>query len=250
MSKICIAIPCYNEGVFIVKTVLVVDEFMKGLNIDYEIVVADDASSDDTEEKGMYLASNYNHIRYVSNDFTSPHMNGKGVAVSRAWLSSDADVFMFIDADLAIDLRIVKEALFYLGEGWDVVVGSKHLPQSDVVYPKLRRVLSKCYSILSKNLLGSNVRDHQCGFKAFKSGVALSLIPFVESSGWSWDVEILIKAQWVGFRVLEVPARVKDVYDRGSSFNVFGGTWTMGVYLFKILLGKRDFLRKWKKLSV
>ena len=75
-------------------------------------------------------------------------------------------------------------------------------------------------------------------------------IPFVKSLGWSWDVEILVKAQWAGFKVLEVPARVKEVYDRGSSFNVFGGTWSMGINLFKILFGKRDFLRRWKKLSV
>ena len=54
-------------------------------------------------------------------------------------------------------------------------------------------------------LLGSNIRDHQCGFKAFRHDRLAKLIPYVQARGWTWDTEVLAIGQRCGYTIEEIP---------------------------------------------
>ena len=59
--------------------------------------------------------------------------------------------------------------------------------------------------MLLRAVLGSKVRDHQCGFKAFRREPLLKLLDEVEAGHWFWDTELLVRAQRRGYRVKEIP---------------------------------------------
>jgi uncharacterized protein (TIRG00374 family) len=112
-------------------------------------------------------------------------------------------------------------------EGYDFATGSRMMPSSDVRRPLKRGFASKGFNFLTRNLLGSKLYDHQCGFKSFKRESLMAIIDKVEDKHWFWDTELLVRAQHAGYRVKEFPVRwrhggstkvdlVKDVIGMGS----------------------------------
>jgi hypothetical protein len=69
----------------------------------------------------------------------------------------------------------------------------------------VRLLYSRLFNAAARLLLGSRVRDHQCGFKVFDGDAMRSILPFVKAERFFWDTEVLAIAQWSGYRVVEVP---------------------------------------------
>ena len=63
-----------------------------------------------------------------------------------------------------------------------------------------RSISSKTYNFLVRHMLGSKLRDHQCGFKAFKREPLMSLLDKVEATHWFWDTEIMVRAHRQGYQ--------------------------------------------------
>ena len=99
------------------------------------------------------------------------------------------------------------------------------LPESTVERSFSRAFSSKSYNFLVRHMLRSKVKDHQCGFKAFKRDAVLSLLGEVEATHWFWDTEILVRAQRHGLRVKEIP--VKWTSGKGTKVNVAKDSWNM-----------------------
>ena len=87
-------------------------------------------------------------------------------------------------------------------------------------------------------MLGSKVRDHQCGFKAFKREPAMQLLDQVEATHWFWNTEILVRAQRAGFKAKEIPVEWHS--GRGTKVNFFKDSWNMF----------RQVMKLWWKLKV
>ena len=96
-------------------------------------------------------------------------------------------------------------------------------------------------------MLGSSVRDYQCGFKAFKRDVILNIIPNVKSKKWSWDTEVVVKAQWMGYTVVEQPAKVVNIYGRESKVKLLKDVKSMGKELLRLFFERFRF--KVKKIN-
>jgi hypothetical protein len=97
-----------------------------------------------------------------------------------------------------------------LEKGADLAIGSRDLPDSIllIAQPFHRRVLGSAYSLLARKLFGIEVRDFQCGCKAFKREVWESIE--VNTNGYAFDTELLAKAHAKGFKVKEVPITWRD----------------------------------------
>jgi hypothetical protein len=95
----------------------------------------------------------------------------------------------------------------------------KNAPESKADRTFSRSISSKTYNFLVRHMLGSKVRDHQCGFKAFKRDAVLSLLDEVEAKHWFWDTEILVRAQRHGFNVKEIAVEWKS--GKGTKVNLF-----------------------------
>ena len=235
-----VVIPAYNEEMVIENTVEKINSFLESQNKSFEIIVADDGSKDNTQKIIEKMMFKYKNLRLVKNEINS----GRGAALTNAFKNANGDILVYIDADLAIDLDLFPKLMAAIEtDNVDIATGSKHLEDSIVDYPKLRRFFSKGYSFLTRLLLGSNVRDYQCGFKAFKKDAILAILPYIKAKKWSWDTEVLVKAQWLGYKVKELPANVVNVYGRESKVHLMKDIKAMGKELLRLFFERLTFKR-------
>jgi len=213
MKTLSVVIPAYNEEKVIGKTIDVVYDLLRKTERKFELIIADDGSNDSTYEIVNQKRRTYVNLKIVRNKINQ----GRGSVLKKAFKFGKGDYLIYIDADLAIDLQLFDRLISAMDNGADVTIGSKHMKISEVEYPPLRRLLSKLYAFLAGQLLSANIKDYQCGFKAFKKKVINSIIDDVKSNGWFWDTEILVRANWRGFNIVEMPAKVVNVYFKESN---------------------------------
>ena len=173
----------------------------------WNIVIADNGSTDGTLEAAARLADRFPEVRYIS--LTE---RGRGRALRRAWTESSADIMAYMDVDLSTDLAHVPDLVAAVADGgYHLAIGSRLLPDSLVVGRTLKReITSRGYSLLFRSMFFTKFRDAQCGFKAVSRKVAHDLAPQVVDNGWFFDSELLILAQKCGFRIREIPVRWTD----------------------------------------
>ncbi len=205
--KVTVVLPAFNEAKRIVRAVKEVKKWMDETGYDYEIVIAEDGSTDGTDRIASEIARKDPKVKHIHSD----RRLGRGKALTRAFKNSDGDVLVYLDVDLSTDMRHLKELIDAIAkEGYDIATGSRLMKESCAERPLKRYLASKTYNFLVRLMLGSKLRDHQCGFKAFKRSSILSLLDEVKDDHWFWDTEILVLAQRKGLKVKEIPVRWKQ----------------------------------------
>ncbi|MDP2928935.1 MAG: glycosyltransferase family 2 protein [Candidatus Omnitrophota bacterium] len=189
--SISFVIPMYNESANIGRTVERVANMAKELTDDYEIILADDASSDGTGDIADGMSGKDPHIRSVRLDKNMKF----GGALALGLKNASKEIVIYTDADLPVKEEDVKKGLMLL-DGADVITGYSTVLKDAA----LKRVLlSKGYNFLVQLLFGLSIKDINSGFKIYKAKVirGLNLIsrsPFV-------DVEIFAEAKRRGFKI-------------------------------------------------
>ena len=135
------------------------------------------------------------------------HNQGKGAAVRAGMLAATAEVVLFSDADLSTPIEELGGALKLLEEGSDVVIGSRALPGSRILVRqnRLREWLGKLFNLLLRAILQIPFRDTQCRFKLFRREAAHAVFQRVCTHGFAFDVEAILIALQLGYRVREMP---------------------------------------------
>ncbi|MCL7415175.1 MAG: flippase-like domain-containing protein [ANME-2 cluster archaeon] len=216
--------PAYNEERRIRDTVITTAQTLSRITGSFEIIIAEDGSTDGTEDIASQLASEMDNVVHLHSD----QRQGRGRALNRAFKTAKGDVLCYIDVDLATDMAHLSELIEAIRtQGYDFATGSRMMPSSDVKRPLKRGLASKGFNVLTRTMLGSKLYDHQCGFKAFKRESLFELLDSVEDEHWFWDTELLVRAQRAGYKVKEFPVRwrhggatkvdlIKDVIGMGS----------------------------------
>lgn len=196
-----IIVPAYNEELLLEDAVEKVVRILGGHD-GYEIVIVEDGCTDYTPVIAAALRARHPNVQHIH----SRVRLGKGRAVAEGMRVARGEVVVLMDADMATDPSGLLEHVRRVQDGRaDIVVGSRYHPRSDARRSRLRLLYSRLYNLAARALLGSRVRDHQCGFKVFDKGAMRSVLPFVKSDRFTWDTEVLAIAQWFGYRVKEVP---------------------------------------------
>ena len=195
-----IVVPAYNQ-----KSRLegCINSIAASLRKDYprfEIILAEDGSTDGSYEEARRLARKHKFVS-VSH---APHKLGRGRALCRAFSKARGKVVAYIDADQATETRHLSE-LLAAAERTGIATGSRYLSKSDASRSAKREFFSRSFNLLVRLALGSRVRDHQCGFKAFRKDVAARLCGQARERHWFWDTEVLVLAQRQGLQVAEIP---------------------------------------------
>jgi len=173
------------------------------------ITIADNASTDRTWTIADRLRSDLHEVRAIHLD-----RKGRGRALRTAWLASDAPVLAYMDVDLSTHLDALLPLVAPLLSGHSqVAIGSRLAAGARVVRGPKRELISRCYNLLLRTLLGVRFRDAQCGFKALRADVARDLLPLVEDEAWFFDTELLVLAERAGLRIHEVPVDWVDDAD-------------------------------------
>jgi putative flippase GtrA len=131
---------------------------------------------------------------------------GRGRALAASWLTSEARVVAYMDVDLSTDLSALLPLIAPVISGHsDVSIGSRLARGARVVRSTKRELISRCYNLLLRVVLGVRFKEAQCGFKAVRADVAQRLIPEMQNRNWFFDTELLVRAERAGLRVHELP---------------------------------------------
>lgn len=226
-NLVSIILPAYNEADIIGETVTKLREKLQEFDRDFEIIIAENGSTDGTDEISKKLSEEYKEVRYLHTE------KGRGNALRTAFTSSNGDILVYMDADLATNLDHLKEIIQSIEEGNDFATGSRLLPQSNVIGRSItREICSRGYNFLVRIILKSQIHDHQCGFKAFNRTAILELIDDVKNNNWFLDTEILVKAQKKGYKVKEIPIFWND--SKESKVDVAQDIFGMGSNILRV----------------
>jgi glycosyltransferase involved in cell wall biosynthesis len=202
--KTLVVLPVYNEEIILENNTLRLFDFLKNnLADDWQIMIADNGSTDRTSAIGKNLASRYpKEIAY----FYIPQ-KGRGGALRKACLDFPADIYSYMDADLATDLVFFPKLIDTIKNGYDVATGSRLLKQSETERSLGRDIPSRIFNFLLKKILNFKIKDSQCGFKAISGRAAKNLIPRIADNNWFFDTELLFLAQKNNYKIKEMPVR-------------------------------------------
>ena len=203
--KISVCIPMYNEIRVIADTAQRLSDYMAAHFEDYEIVFCSDGSTDGCDEAVRVLE--LPRVRVIA----YPQNRGKGCAVRTAMLAAGGDVRIFTDADLAYGTDVIGRIVKAFEENPDaaLVIGSRNLDKSGYEgYTTLRRIASKTYIRMISLLGGFRLSDSQCGCKAFRAFAAKQIFSRCETDGFAFDLEAILWATRLKYRIAEIPVRV------------------------------------------
>lgn len=208
MTKLSVVIPAYNEERNLKKGVLnEVKDFLEKSKLEYEVIVVDDGSSDETKEiikKYIKLSKKFSLIE-------NSH-GGKAMAVITGMTKSKGEIVLFTDMDQATPINQLNKFIPKFEEGFDIVIGSRSGRKGA---PFIRKLAASTFSVLRGLILGLSFKDTQCGFKAFSKASIDKILPKIKSE-WGvlhfkggavnagFDVELLYLAKKYGFRIAEV----------------------------------------------
>ena len=201
-----VTLPVHNEVDLLESAVRSVMRELSNITDDYLIVIAEDGSTDGTLEKAIELSRSDPRIIC----FHSDRRLGRGRSLIEVWGKVDGEIFIYLDSDLATDMRFFPELIKGIEMGYDLVTGSRYLPESRVERPILRKIVSKIYNLVMRILFHTEVHDHQCGFKAFSRRLIHHVLPKCRSTHWFWDSEIITLAASEGYQILEIPIAWKE----------------------------------------
>ncbi|MBL8055602.1 MAG: glycosyltransferase family 2 protein [Anaerolineales bacterium] len=206
--RLSVVVPAYNEAERLGPHLGPVLAFLGGHYPDYELIVVDDGSQDETAARVAAALAGEPRARLIS---YRPN-RGKGYAVRTGVLASSGDVVVFMDADLSTPLDEIPRLLERLAAA-DVVIGSRGLPEAEIhVRPPLhRRAASWIFDQIKYALVGLRAfQDTQCGFKGFRGPLARQLFALGRVDRFMFDVEILFLAERAGLRIVEMPVAWAD----------------------------------------
>lgn len=231
MTRLSVIIPAYNEGRRIEKTLGILFNYFKEKDYDYEVIVVDDGSTDDTilKAQSSALAKN-NKLKIVTN----PGNKGKGYAIKNGIMHSHAEYILFTDADMSTPVEELDNMLGYVKQGYDIVIGSRDVEGSRVVLhqPWHREIMGKTFNLIVKAFLLKEFNDTQCGFKLFKGDIAREIAKDMRIDGFAFDVEMLYMARMRNYKVKELGVKWENSPE--SKVKILHSPISMFFDLFKI----------------
>jgi len=215
--ELSVVIPTYNEVKRIQTTLTKVEEYLRTFGCNYEIIVVDDGSNDNTVKVVKAFCRDKRRISLLTNAGNK----GKGYSVKKGVMQADGSLILFLDADLATPIEEIDKILPWFERGFDVVIGSRGLSTSNIVVhqPYYREAMGRIFNLLVRFLVLKGIKDTQCGFKCFKNNVAHMVFSNTTLNGFSFDVEVLYITKTFGYRIKEVP--VNWYHSGKSSVHVF-----------------------------
>ncbi len=236
--KLSFVIPIYNEEDVIVNTVNSISNFCSSRYPEFEIICVNDGSTDsslDVMRKNFKADGNIKLISYEKN-------RGKGFALREGFKQTAGNIVIMYDADSQHNIEDLPTLIDKIKNGSDIAIGSRAFSKDNIknfyrnnpfFYAFSRDVLSRVHVLLCNSLFSLNIKDPQCGFKAFKKEVLRNLD--LKTNSYEFDVELLVKAKNKNFKIVECPVETR-FFRRRSNLVFFSDPMKMFIDLIKIKL--------------
>ncbi len=209
--NVVITIPAYNEEKTLPRLLNEIKEVMRGAPYRWQVLVADDGSTDQTarlaKENGALVVS---------------HRRNRGLAETfrtemKECLRLEADVIVHTDADGQYHSQHIPELIQKVEQGYDLVLGSRFRGRIEQM-PVIKWTGNKAFSVVISSLTKVRITDSTTGFRAFTAAVARE-INYINT--FTYTQEQIIKAAKQGFRITEIPIQAR----RTRKSRLFGSPW-------------------------
>lgn len=245
--KVSVIIPAYNEARRIGSSLAQAWQYLERQSYNYEIIVADDGSRDQTLAISNEFAAAHEHTRTVS-----IRHGGKAAAIRAGMKSASGEIVAFTDADLATPITYLAAFLDAICRGADVVIGSREANGAHRLgEPEYRHLMGRVFNRIVQFSVLPGIHDTQCGFKAFtrfacseilrRSRLYVDADEITGARVTAFDVEMLVIARRIGLKIEEIPVvwtygehskvnPARDTFNNlrdiaSVNFNVFRGAY-------------------------
>lgn len=237
MKTLTVIIPLYNEEKRLKKTLSYLVNYKSPRNIRVEkLTFVDDGSKDKT----LSLLKNFQRkysgkiIDKTEVSLISYPLNkGRGYAVIQGIKGVNTDFCMFLDGDMSIPLDNLKEFSSFMHKDYEVLIGSKKLPQtvSLVKRSRTREIIGTVHSKILQTVLGVKIADFTGGFKMFSYRACKDVFPRLTQERWGLDPEVIFVSNKLNYKIIELPITWKHI-SKSSKVNLV-----------------RDILRAFKEMA-
>jgi glycosyltransferase involved in cell wall biosynthesis len=210
-THVSVVVGCYNAARHLEKRLLELVAFLDGIDRDYEILIVEDGSVDESLPILRRLEGVVPSISVLRN----PRNMGKGYSIRNGILNSRGKYIVFTDIDMAYSKGNLLLVLERLESGAPLVVGNRRLPESVYVvnnalvkYVYRRHRGGIAFNALVRLLFGLSTRDTQSGLKGFSRDAATKIFQKIYTDGFLFDIEIFIRSRVLGIPVAEVPVQL------------------------------------------
>ncbi|EKE11760.1 MAG: glycosyl transferase, group 2 family [uncultured bacterium] len=239
-----VIIPAYNEGgrkgEELKRNLQEIGDYMQKNNLEYEVIVVNDGSKDDTAEFVKNLSSLVNNNLLVVD---RKENRGKWYSVREGFLKARGKFRLLTDADGATSIDNLDGFMQHMQKGEDVIIGSRDLKESKIAkhQPKWKELLGDAGNILIQFLMGlRGIEDTQCGFKVLSEEAVKNIISKMQVDRWGGDFEMLMLAKKTGYEIKEVPVIWMDAGQSLVGVSGLGGYSSTLKELFQV---------KWRLLT-
>ena len=226
--QISLIIPAFNEEEVIQDTLVEVLDFLKNNFQSFEIIVVDDASSDNTR----MLVQKFPEIVLLRN----LKNHGKGYSVAKGMRQAQGELLIFMDADNSTRIAELKTFLQFIPR-YQVLIGSRAIAQAQVL---ARQALWKVFlgrlgNYLIQLFLLPGIKDTQCGFKLFTKDCKF-IFEKLSIEDWGFDFELLFLLKKHKFKIKELPVAWKNNLDSKVKVSTYFKT------LFQVIKVRLNYL--------
>lgn len=203
-KEISVIIPCYNEAMRISDTVKVVDDYLKQKHFNYEIILVNDGSTDNTLDIILSLSHKYKNLYF----FTSQTNRGKGFAVRQGLLMARYYSKLILDADMSVGITELYKLNWIWLRDIKILKGQRIQVKKQPIH---RIFAGKCFKILVWLFTGLYM-DTQSPFTFLR--LPTEFYQDLKIEGFAFDVEILYNAKLQGIKIEKIDV---DYYNEEDS---------------------------------
>ncbi len=239
-NKLSIIIPTFKEGRIIDKSVNEINDILSKESIDFEILIIDDNSNDQTLEKIKQISDKNENIKIILNSLPK----GFGNSIVEGIKNAEGDIICFVMADQSDSpYDIINYYNEIIKENLDCVFGDRWV-RGELVknYPKFKFLINRIGNKVISNFFKIDYTDLTNSFKMYKKEVLLELFPLI-SYHFSITIEIPLKVIYRGYNYKVVPNSWKNNQHSISSFNLFHIAKTYTLIAIYCLIEKQ-FIKK------
>ncbi|KAF2085028.1 glycosyltransferase family 2 protein [Saccharata proteae CBS 121410] len=209
-NKYSILLPTYNERRNLPIITWLLNKTFTESNLDWELIIVDDGSPDGTQDIALQLQKAYGASRII----LKPRAGklGLGTAYVHGLQFATGNFVIIMDADFSHHPKFIAPMIALQKEGnYDIVTGTRYAGDGGVFgWDLKRKLVSRGANLFADTLLRPGVSDLTGSFRLYKKEVLSKVITSTESKGYTFQMEMMVRAKAMGFSVAEVPISFVD----------------------------------------
>ncbi len=237
--KLSIVVPAYNESKRIGRMLdSYLAYFLPRYEQDVEIIVVVNGSRDNTANIAREYSAKHAQVSVIE----VKEAIGKGGAIIVGFKHAGGSLVGFADADGSTPPEAFEDLALNMGNA-GAIIASRWFPES-VVEPKQpmkRRIVSRIFNFLVRNIFGMDIHDTQCGAKVLRREAVQQILPHLGITRWAFDVDLLFQVHRAGFDITEHPTVWRD--EGGSQLRIVRASLEMFIAIVRLRLIYSPF--KW-----